>query len=236
MRLTTGNAFGSNLSSGWVPLWPVASIATLTFSISTSDTAMSFTYPPLPVVVLRSMPRSELRIWSCSTSMLDIPPDISLPKARPEPEEDWRLTPRIWTYLVGTSYAIPYSSQPLLSAIASYPMLMLQFSMQTCSDESESHKHALVFHGICKPVLAHFWRKYKLTNQPGTMPLVYGDVGGAWAVILWMCTLLHFNIFKVSDYQTNWWLVVWYYSKFSSTCNMLHECSKQGGLRRLNLI
>lgn len=76
-------------------------------------------------------------IWRCSTRIFKMPPDISLPNAIPEPEEDVRRTSRMWTLVVGMSYAMPYSSQPLLRAIASYPMLMLQFSLQICLEESE---------------------------------------------------------------------------------------------------
>lgn len=96
-----GRAVGSYLSSGWVPHWPVAANAKWMFSILTSDIMIFSMYPPLPFVVLNSMPLNELYRWICSTSTFEMPPDISLPKAREDPEDDCRWTLLMCTPVVG---------------------------------------------------------------------------------------------------------------------------------------
>lgn len=63
--------------------------------------------PPRPRVVLKFMPVKELLIWRLSTYMKEIPPDISLPKARPEPSGVCRWTLLIWIFVEGLPKEIP---------------------------------------------------------------------------------------------------------------------------------
>lgn len=103
----TGRVSGSYWSSGWLLELPVNQNASCTFSISTFDTTMFVMKPPRPGAVSKLIPIKELSMWRCSTCISEIPPDISLPKASPEPKGACKWTFLIWMLVEGASKAIP---------------------------------------------------------------------------------------------------------------------------------
>lgn len=101
IRDTTGSASRSYLSSAWDPVCPSATMAVSTRERMTPEIVILRIYPPLPLVVLKATPTSELCMVRSSTVTSEIPPDISLPKEMPAPVGDFKLRLRRWTLVVG---------------------------------------------------------------------------------------------------------------------------------------
>ncbi|KAJ8629478.1 hypothetical protein MRB53_022801 [Persea americana] len=124
MPLTTGRALGSHHSSGWSlePLLNLMGIFTL--SIVMLAMVLLVMYSPLPLSVFTHSPAAASHTCKSSTSIFDIPPDISLPIPTPEHVGVVPDTLLMVMFKLGRARLIPYLFHPLFTATKSSPLSM----------------------------------------------------------------------------------------------------------------
>ncbi|XXG55312.1 hypothetical protein AAC387_Pa03g3010 [Persea americana] len=81
-------------------------------------------YPPLPLSVFTRNPAAASHTCKSSTSIFDIPPDISLPIPTPEHVGVVTDTLLMVMFELGRARLIPYLSHPLFTAAKSSPLSM----------------------------------------------------------------------------------------------------------------